>query len=875
MRLTIAGLMALLLSAPASADITLSGYQHIGDGSSSTYTPADPVKRAQMQSNPTHFYLSQAATVTAVQLTAPNGLGNQLQVFIDNMTTALSGTLSGSCDTDASGTCTYTLTTPIALSAGSHTIWPDGGCVSGSAFATSCPSGNENDFGFSSIVLVSSATSLNRSLNRRYHLGDFTENGTSNEYYSGTYYPDAPDGITTVDVVNNSMSFTVDANRLLSEVRFWRARDVNANNLVLLDGVQIGTLSSSGSPATISTNVAVATGTHTLTVSSVISGSSYDDFSWDDIVLILVNNPATTPGLFNAVDTGADAGSGQIQTKVAGASVTLDLAAVTAGLQLATYTGTVTVSLLDASTTTGVLDGVTNCDVGWFAVTTSSSTSPVTFAAADAGRKAWTFTYAGTLTEARVRITDSALGVTGCSTDSFAIRPSSFATPIVTHNDRQTPGTAQSLATGAITETSTPVHQAGQYFTISATALDNASATATTYAGSPILVATGSALGGTTGDLSATGWSVTAGVATTQQAKYDEVGAVTMLVRDTTFAAIDVDDTADADRYIESPAITIGRFVPDHLAWAQTTPAQFAAACASGGMTYVGQPFSFVATPTASITAVNKGGDTTVNYTGTLAKLSVAAQAVTWAASTGGVGTFDTSGMPNPDNTFAADPVLPAVWNLSLVPRTGGYQFTRGAPSVPFQADISATVAITESDGVGFTTGSGTVPGSFGVATTGNGIPFTGSATTNNNFRFGRLAMDNAHGSEKLPLTIPLRAEYWVGTNAGFARNLLDSCTTIAAGVISVTPNGGGATSLQPEPNTLSAGLAQPALDAPTPAVTEQVDLVAQITASLPWLLTDDNDADTTYDDEPKAVAYFGLYKNDERRIFQQEVISP
>jgi hypothetical protein len=49
-----------------------------------------------------------------------------------------------------------------------------------------------------------------------------------------------------------------------------------------------------------------------------------------------------------------------------------------------------------------------------------------------------------------------------------------------------------------------------------------------------------------------------------------------------------------------------------------------------------------------------------------------------------------------------------------------------------------------------------------------------------NNMLFGRLRMENAHGSEINPLAMTAVTEFWNGFS--FQRNTLDTCTTIAAG---------------------------------------------------------------------------------------------
>jgi MSHA biogenesis protein MshQ len=44
--------------------------------------------------------------------------------------------------------------------------------------------------------------------------------------------------------------------------------------------------------------------------------------------------------------------------------------------------------------------------------------------------------------------------------------------------------------------------------------------------------------------------------------------------------------------------------------------------------------------------------------------------------------------------------------------------------------------------------------------------------------RLGRLRLQNAFGSEKLPLAVPLQAQYWAGSY--FVNNTDDSCTTLS-----------------------------------------------------------------------------------------------
>lgn len=132
-------------------------------------------------------------------------------------------------------------------------------------------------------------------------------------------------------------------------------------------------------------------------------------------------NPTAAPitrGLFNATNVGAR--PGRITPKVAGAPFSLDVVALDGGAPLLGYSGNVVVQLLDASASTGSLDTF-GCDRGWIVV--DPALAAVNFNVNDGGRKTITAVYGDALRVARLRINDLVLGVSGCSTEAFAIRP--------------------------------------------------------------------------------------------------------------------------------------------------------------------------------------------------------------------------------------------------------------------------------------------------------------------------------------------------------------------------------------------------------------------------------------------------------------------
>ena len=147
--------------------------------------------------------------------------------------------------------------------------------------------------------------------------------------------------------------------------------------------------------------------------------------------------------------------------------------------------------------------------------------------------------------------------------------------------------------------------------------------------------------------------------------------------------------------------------------------------------------------------------------------------------------------------------------------------------------------------------------------------------------RFGRLRLDNAHGSQLLPLAIPYRAEYWNGTT--FVQNTADSCTVVSANNIGFAQylgnlNAGnlGVASLTVTP--LVAGAGSIRLGKPTPAAFGSVDVLLNLgsagspsncpglpsagstPAVLPYL--SGQWCGSAHDRDPTARATFGVYKS-------------
>lgn len=859
-------LLAALAAPPATADIVLAGSQHIGDckpkgASCAGFTPSDPVTRDFMFAKPINFHVSTFVMLDKVRLVAPVDLGNQLQIYLEPVGNPLASSHFGVLSGD-----TFDLVPDVPLPPGQYVLLPDGGCTvnnseaSPNGFYSGCGGGEDNDFSFSSITLVTNPTtdtSTSAMVNARRHAGDSSEGGGA-VGYAGRWYPDAAEGLVI------SMGFSLPVNRRLLGAEFYRLRDVAtsaARARVFVDATQIGTLSQNSAPidsaAPVGTSLLLLAGAHTLRV-EVQAASDADDISWDDVILKFADTVASgTPGWFNAVNTGANAIMGVLSTKAAGAAPLIDIVALNAqGNALNTgYTGTVTVQLMDASVD-GVPDSFTGCHSTWTAVAGYSTT--VTFAAANAGRVALPGPmFPVALRKAALRMTDSATGAVACATDRFALRPDHFAVAAY-HGDEVTPGASPLDNTAA---TGLPRHKAGRPFRIEAVAVDASNVPLPSYDGTLDSTHTTTALApATVSGLVTTGsWTGSGATRSTDEARYDEVGAFTLQLADSTFANVDAADTSATQRSITGTA-GIGRFIPDHFAFAAATPdAEFEPGCASR-FTYAGQSFGYAVVPTGRITAMTGHGTPVVtrNYSsGALHKLTAVAPP----------GFTDATGQVV-EVTAPSAPTLTVLPNGVTEVTLGAatqLRFPRGAPVAPFDAEIAITLgALTEGDGVNFLA----TPVGFGDPSPGNGVPFTGGA---NSVRFGRLVVDNAHGSENLPLAVPLRTEYW---NGGFQRNTDDNCTPLAVGDLSIAT----ALSLVSPPtlSPLSNGawtltLAQTA--PPPPRAPGAATVTAVLGINFPWLQTDDTDADTAFDDDPSGLATFGLSNDQDRRIFQREVV--
>ncbi|MBL8359932.1 MAG: hypothetical protein JNN18_05530 [Rubrivivax sp.] len=336
-----------------------------------------------------------------------------------------------------------------------------------------------------------------------------------------------------------------------------------------------------------------------------------------------------TPSGFNAFDTGTAAGSitGALTTRVAEQLSTVDVVALNAagtGLHSG-FTGTVSLTWLDARDDTGALTG--SCRSSWAAVGAAGAAGSAVFAAAS--RVSVAVTPPATATRKmrlRMNATVGASTVTACSSDAFAVIPSTY-TLSATDADASTAGSSRSL--NNLLAVGGNVHRAGRPFTVTAQARGALGTLMTSYDGTPTLSVVGCVLpvGCSAGTLTATTLAASGGTYTNATVSYSDVGVISVQLSDSGYAAVDAADTSAVARTASSPALSVGRFVPDGYALSVSTPGQFATAngacmATGSGATFVNQGFGWATAPVVTVTAQNAAGGTTALWSGTLMKLS-------------------------------------------------------------------------------------------------------------------------------------------------------------------------------------------------------------------------------------------------------------
>ncbi|HZV53708.1 MAG TPA: DUF6701 domain-containing protein, partial [Rhodocyclaceae bacterium] len=519
------------------------------------------------------------------------------------------------------------------------------------------------------------------------------------------------------------------------------------------------------------------------------------------------NNLTSTPSARNP-----------LYTQLANTAFTVDVVALDAsGNRVTNYASdadkTVTVALVDGSGATACVSRTVRATT---ALTYTKAGQPT-----DQGRKAVNISaVANAYPNLLCRVTDTNVtpNVVACSSDRFAIRPKTFAV---------------SAALGAATL------KAGRDFTMTAD-----SGVTSAYDGTPAVVVANlrdhnaAAAGTLTGNFAA-GTGATA-VGTFQ---YHDVGTISLLadaVTDTSFANIDQPDdcvvgstsnTASGGKVgcnVGSAAAgPFGRFYPDHFSYATTlTPG------CNSSFTYMDQPKLGIA---LALSANSFNGAVTTRYTAGYAQL----------------GTFSITGDNGGTGVAVGrlNPALPAfAWtNGSYAVNSTTTKFSRNAtPDGSYENFALKANILTEPDG---------------VAISGSSL----SNTTK--IRFGRLRLSNVYGSVS-PLQMPVEAQYWSGNS--WVKNSADTCTTLVAGNVLLSPAGWGVSIVGGNIQLAPTGPGSVSICADLGA--DNGVACAATSAALSWLQSRWPGA-ATYNNDPSATATFGVFSPEGRRgVYNREM---
>ena len=539
--------------------------------------------------------------------------------------------------------------------------------------------------------------------------------------------------------------------------------------------------------------------------------------------------PPTSNGTaagFNAIDsalpnTKQNALFGHIYMKVTSVPFKLNVAAlappvggVSQGVNTTYASGgnkTVTVKLIDDSQAGPSCNSSASACTACAKPVLASQTQTMTFTAADAGFKtSANFTVSDAYKRLIVQMSDGT--TTGCSTDAFSVRPAYYT---------------------LTSSVSTPT-KAGTSFTITATPRDVNNASLTQATGAPTLDSTKAPTAGGNQTLLLQSWNAGAAFGSFI---YNDVGSFTLPVNaiyDAQFgnAAGEAQDRTNGDcnpgtgasPYVpnicygysgvtcnntspfnpdssgkyscdigSAASPSIGRFYPDHY----EASVAMTQGCSTDGFTYMGQPFSMTS---ASLGAI---------------QIKALAAGQTFATAPG-LPSYTGAYTPRANVWFGAqDPIFRSgtdvISCIASSPNATANRCTAGANTPPYKASPSNTwttgvytapattfyfdppkdatttpdptwgaydnlyVGLTVADSDGSTL---TIPGGQSFVLNSDTYQSINGATPVKQ-RYGRMRIQNAAGSEQVPLAVPVFVEYWNGT--GWTPNTLDAtCTRLA-----------------------------------------------------------------------------------------------
>jgi len=407
---------------------------------------------------------------------------------------------------------------------------------------------------------------------------------------------------------------------------------------------------------------------------------------------------------------------------------------------------------------------------------------------------------------------------------------------------------------------------------------------------------------GTQGTLTNTTFSsFNSGIATNTMT-YSEVGIVNFTANLTGNSYLGGSDVIGNEPYV-------GRFTPDHFILDQingsltvicdnTSPITEMAFAYNGQMSNAtpstGGAIRYDFNPMFTITAKSVGAaNTTLNYTGDFMKLvenSIIRKTIFQDGNTFFAPVFDGSKEGSLGTKLALTSDLNAVTTQDLKNNEGlgvvtytfkdadnfVYHHEKNGETEIFTTDINLPiVSIIDLDSVTAEDKDGDFDNALESVLT--------LEPTGVEIRFGRAQLENSYGPDTSDLPQPLSINYY--TENGYVLSKNDTCTiynssNITLSNISLDPAltpiknavSGKFNTVEPDGETLDIILKAPTVDINT-SNTGQVQVIYNIDDWLKYdWAYDDEEVDGLYNDNPRAEATFGIYRGNDRIIYQREI---
>lgn len=222
----------------------------------------------------------------------------------------------------------------------------------------------------------------------------------------------------------------------------------------------------------------------------------------------------------------------------------------------------------------------------------------------------------------------------------------------------------------------------------------------------------------------------------------------------------------------------IGRFYPDHFALTQgALVTRVNSSCTSAStFTYFDEALQIF----YELTAKNSLDETTTNYVDAFAKF-----AGTGAVSYGSTASYTVGAVDDPDGIPT---LLSSRLEIENSTKVNDWSAGQARFSVELNIDRDATadgpftdtrfgVYVQDSDGVEIA--------NLDLDVDDDTSMDHAQSSSSASLRYGRVRLENAHGSEMLDLPVLMQAEYWNGS--GFSLNVADSCSSFAESSLTLT----------------------------------------------------------------------------------------